>query len=378
MASSSSTTATGPQSPSAVAADLTSAHPNPAPTHAAHPATARMPRLLYGTAWKKERTADLVYLALRSGFRGVDTACQKRHYEEALVGEGIRRALADGTVSSREELFVQTKFSPPEAQDPETAPYEMDDDVETQVRKSVAVSLRHLAADLPDANTATGDAQKQQPYLDCVLLHSPLATPEKTHRAYAALCEFHPRFIRRLGISNATVGDVATLTAFARKNGLPAPSVVQNRFYGRTSFDVRLRKWCRENPPPPTPAKDDGSSGATASKGGTSTGTSTSTAGPTVYQSFWTLTGNRSLATRSFPPVARLADAAGVDPEVAWYSLVLGLGNVSVLDGTTSEAHMHADLEGVAAVEAFAASSEEGRGIWYECLGAFRRAIGEA
>lgn len=39
-----------------------------------------MPRLIYGTAWKKERTASLVEQALRAGFRGVDTACQPKHY----------------------------------------------------------------------------------------------------------------------------------------------------------------------------------------------------------------------------------------------------------------------------------------------------------
>ena len=42
-----------------------------------------MPRLIYGTAWKKERTTALVELALQSGFRGVDTACQPKHYHEA-------------------------------------------------------------------------------------------------------------------------------------------------------------------------------------------------------------------------------------------------------------------------------------------------------
>jgi hypothetical protein len=35
-----------------------------------------MPSILYGTAWKKERTCDLVVEAVRAGFRGIDTACQ--------------------------------------------------------------------------------------------------------------------------------------------------------------------------------------------------------------------------------------------------------------------------------------------------------------
>src|SRR4051794_9546373 len=36
------------------------------------PHTAAMPAMLYGTAWKKERTADLVYEAIKAGFRGID------------------------------------------------------------------------------------------------------------------------------------------------------------------------------------------------------------------------------------------------------------------------------------------------------------------
>lgn len=64
-----------------------------------------MPRLLYGTAWKKEATADLVFKALKAGFRGVDTAAQPRHYNEALVAAGIKEAITKGIVK-REDVFV--------------------------------------------------------------------------------------------------------------------------------------------------------------------------------------------------------------------------------------------------------------------------------
>lgn len=64
-----------------------------------------LPAFLYGTAWKKEKTAELVYQALCSGFRAVDTAAQPKHYREDLVGDGIRRAVKEGNVS-RDELFV--------------------------------------------------------------------------------------------------------------------------------------------------------------------------------------------------------------------------------------------------------------------------------
>ncbi|KAJ3553189.1 hypothetical protein NPX13_g10941 [Xylaria arbuscula] len=64
-----------------------------------------VPRFLYGTAWKKEATGDLVFKALRAGFRGIDTAAQPRHYNEALVAKGIKEAITKGIVK-REDLFV--------------------------------------------------------------------------------------------------------------------------------------------------------------------------------------------------------------------------------------------------------------------------------
>ncbi|KAJ6155886.1 hypothetical protein N7470_006452 [Penicillium chermesinum] len=64
-----------------------------------------IPVYLYGTAWKKERTAHLVYSAIRAGFRGIDTAAQPRHYQEPSVGDGIRKAIADNLVR-REDLYV--------------------------------------------------------------------------------------------------------------------------------------------------------------------------------------------------------------------------------------------------------------------------------
>ena len=47
--------------------------------------TFKMPQIsgsmIYGTAWKAERTTKLVYQALQAGFRGIDTAAQPRHYQ---------------------------------------------------------------------------------------------------------------------------------------------------------------------------------------------------------------------------------------------------------------------------------------------------------
>jgi hypothetical protein len=75
------------------------------------PPESKTPRLVYGTAWKKDKTADLVYSALKAGFRGIDTAAQPRHYQESLVGDGIRRAIKEGIIK-REDLFVSHSPEP--------------------------------------------------------------------------------------------------------------------------------------------------------------------------------------------------------------------------------------------------------------------------
>ena len=66
---------------------------------------AKIPSLIYGTAWKKDDTRALVRQALLAGFCGVDTAAQPKHYQEHLVGQGIRDAINEGTVK-REDLYV--------------------------------------------------------------------------------------------------------------------------------------------------------------------------------------------------------------------------------------------------------------------------------
>jgi hypothetical protein len=47
------------------------------------------PDFLYGTAWQEDRTPALTDRALRAGFRGIDTANQRRHSFEAGVGQGL-------------------------------------------------------------------------------------------------------------------------------------------------------------------------------------------------------------------------------------------------------------------------------------------------
>ncbi|MFB3115074.1 MAG: aldo/keto reductase, partial [Nitrospirales bacterium] len=56
-----------------------------------------IPAFMYGTAWKKEATNDLVQLAVSSGFTAIDTANQLIHYSEALVGEALLTLASQGT-----------------------------------------------------------------------------------------------------------------------------------------------------------------------------------------------------------------------------------------------------------------------------------------
>ncbi|KAK9417497.1 putative NADP-dependent oxidoreductase domain-containing protein [Seiridium unicorne] len=296
--------------------------------HKSDKAITTIPRLVYGTAWKKDRTADLVYTALQSGFRGIDTAAQPRHYQEDLVGEGLRRAVADGLVT-RQHIFLQTKFSPVGAQDPGNMPYDPDAPLADQVRTSVASSLRNLAM------TDTGEA-----YLDSVVLHSPLRSMEETAVVWKALSKYVPSQIRHLGISNTPLEIVEYL--LAAPDIKVKPSVVQNRFHEKTRWEVPLRRLCRQH--------------------------------GIVFQSFWTLSGNPRLLKQE--PVNVIAEAAGVEKEVAYYALVLGLEGTTILDGTTSQEHMQADLEGIEKVGQWA--GHDGKETWMKALADFRVLIGEA
>ena len=65
----------------------------------------QIPAFVYGTAWKKDRTQDLVLTALQSGFTAVDTAAQPRHYNEQLVGSALSQIL-DRRILAREDVYV--------------------------------------------------------------------------------------------------------------------------------------------------------------------------------------------------------------------------------------------------------------------------------
>ena len=117
---------------------------------------ASIPDFLYGTAWKEDRTAALVELALRAGFRGIDTANQRRHYFEAGVGQGLDKAFGAG-ILRRSELFLQTKFTYRSGQD-HRLPYDPGARLSVQVAQSMASSLEHFGVDYVDSYVLHGPA----------------------------------------------------------------------------------------------------------------------------------------------------------------------------------------------------------------------------
>lgn len=108
------------------------------------------PHLIYGTAWKKEATAGLVYDAIKTGFRYIDTACQPKHYNEAGVGNGLMAA-AQELGLTRQDLWLQTKFTPVAGQDPARIPYDKDKPIDQQAEESLNVSLKNLKTDYLDS-----------------------------------------------------------------------------------------------------------------------------------------------------------------------------------------------------------------------------------
>jgi diketogulonate reductase-like aldo/keto reductase len=248
-----------------------------------------MPKMIYGTAWKKERTSELVAMAIKAGFRGIDTACQPKHYEEPLVGQAIQAALAQEV--EREALFIQTKFTPIGGQDPTRIPYDPNQSIAGQIMQSFDVSRRNLQIEV----------------IDSYLLHSPLYPYEELMRAWQTMEQLVAQGgVRQLGISN--VYDLAWLEHLYNDATIK-PAVVQNRFYRDSGYDTALRSWCQER--------------------------------GVVYQSFWSLSANPHLLGSSI--VMAMAQKYAVQPPQILYAFLSQQGIIP-LNGTTSELHMHEDL----------------------------------
>lgn len=189
----------------------------------------KVPRFLYGTAWKENKTQQLTELALKQGFRGIDTANQRRHYHEAAVGKAIAASISSGLVR-REDLFLQTKYTFRRGQD-HHLPYDPDAPIATQVEQSLVSSLGHLGTNV----------------IDSYLLHGPttshgLAAPD--WEAWRAMEAIHDSGrVRLLGVSNVTPEQLQSLCEEARVR----PRFVQNRCYASRGWDRGIREFCAAN-----------------------------------------------------------------------------------------------------------------------------------
>lgn len=263
-----------------------------------------MPRLIYGTAWKKQRTAEWVSLALEQGFRGIDTACQPKHYYESGVGEALHAAFELGL--GREQIYLQTKFTPLSGQDPQQVPYDPQAALDQQVLQSFKTSLDNLHTD----------------YLDGLVLHSPLAERQQLMTVWRAMETLAlSGGVRQLGISNCY--DPAVFKSLYEAATVK-PAVLQNRFYADSHYDIELRKFCRAH--------------------------------NVIYQSFWTLTANSAILANAV--IAGLADRYRRTPAQILFRYLTQTGVVP-LTGTTSAQHMREDL----AIFEFELTQDECAGI---------------
>lgn len=250
-----------------------------------------MPSFMYGTAWKKEATAGLVLQAVAAGFRAIDTANQLIHYDEARVGEALLMLSKQGI--GRDQLFLQTKFTPANGQDHRT-PYDPRADLATQVWQSFESSLAHLHTD----------------HLDSYVLHGPYVRrglSDADWGVWTAIESFYKAGkARMIGVSNVSAEQLALLCERATVK----PMVVQNRCYAAFGWDQAVRAICRQH--------------------------------KLVYQGFSLLTANQGLFVE--PAMHRLAQRykTGMAQVVFRFAMQIGM---QPLTGTTDPQHMAEDLQ---------------------------------
>lgn len=252
---------------------------------------ATVPDFLYGTAWKEERTLALVELALRTGFRGIDTANQRRHYLEAGVGQGLAAAYRGGVVT-RADLFLQTKFTYRPGQD-HRLPYDPAAKLAVQVAQSMASSLEHLGTD----------------YVDSFVLHGPSSNygwSDADAEVWEAMRkERDAGRTRLLGVSNVSLQHLEQMAAVHSE----VPVFVQNRCYARMGWDREVRLFCKQR--------------------------------EITYQGFSLLTANVDVLHDSL--VGGLAASANVTPAQVVFAFARAI-RMLPLTGTSDAEHMRQDL----------------------------------
>jgi diketogulonate reductase-like aldo/keto reductase len=260
-----------------------------------------IPPFMYGTAWKKEATKELMQLAVASGFTAIDTANQLIHYEEALVGGALQALEKQGI--KRGTLFLQTKFTSVDGQDHRT-PYDASADLTTQVRQSFDSSLTHLCTE----------------YVDSYVLHAPFqrrGLGEADWEVWAAMEGLYQSGkTKMIGISNVTAGQLTQLCEQANHK----PMVVQNRCFAALGWDKEVREICQAH--------------------------------GIIYQGFSLLTANR--AVLADPEIRTIAQRLGATTAQVIFRFAMQIGMLP-LTGTTSQRHMKEDLQ----AEQFALSTEE-------------------
>jgi len=250
-----------------------------------------VPDFLYGTAWKEDRTPALTEVALRMGFRGIDTANQRRHYFEEGVGQGLAAAYRAGMVT-RDDLFLQTKFTYQRGQD-HRLPYDPAASLSEQVAQSMASSLEHLATDR----------------VESYVLHGPASNYDWTD-ADAEVWEAMRKErdagrTRLLGVSNISLPHLKQMASVHAE----LPAFVQNRCYARLGWDRAVRQFCREH--------------------------------NIFYQGFSLLTANQEVLNHAL--IAGLAASAKATPAQVVFSFARSVG-ILPLTGTSNAWHMKQDL----------------------------------
>jgi diketogulonate reductase-like aldo/keto reductase len=250
-----------------------------------------IPDFLYGTAWKEDRTPALVELALRVGFRGIDTANQRRHYFEAGVGQGLTAGYRAGVVT-RADLFLQTKFTYQPGQD-HRLPYDPAASFSVQVAQSMASSLEHLGTD----------------HVDSYVLHGPSSgygwTDADAEVWEAMRKERDAGRTRLLGVSNVSLRHLEQMAATDSEG----PAFVQNRCYARLGWDRDVRAFCNER--------------------------------KIVYQGFSLLTANAEVLRH--PVVTGVAARANATPAQVVFAFARTV-EMLPLTGTSNAEHMKQDL----------------------------------
>lgn len=249
-----------------------------------------LPSFMYGTAWKKDATRNLVIQAVDAGFTAIDTANQLVHYSEAGVGDALL-ALAQKGVT-RDKLFLQTKFTSVGGQRGNT-PYDANAPLTVQVQQSFESSLKHLHTD----------------HLDSYVLHGPYyrgGLGPEDWEVWAAIEElYRAKKTRIIGVSNVSAGQLAELCAKAKTK----PMVVQNRCYAVMGWDQEVRALCTEE--------------------------------KIVYQGFSLLTANPEVL--GDPSCHAIAKRVGAGPAQVVFRFAQQVGMLP-LTGTTNAQRMREDL----------------------------------